>query len=179
MRHKPMNIQDSYLLQTPVHQDNRGQFEVFWEEHLLNEVGIKFNPSNAHHSYNSVAGTLRGMHFQQTPHGQSKLVSCVSGSVWDVLVDLRSESTTYKQWGAQRLDAASGKAIYIPAGCAHGFLTLTDNATIAYLIEGDYQPGSGRVLRWDDEDIGIEWPIKTEIISETDKNAPRWDQCEF
>lgn len=172
-------IQNSHLLQTNVHQDNRGQFEVFWEEHLLAEAGIQFQPTNAHHSYNVAAGTMRGMHFQKTPHGQSKLVSCVSGSVWDVMVDLRPESKTFKQWSAHQLDAASGKAIYIPAGCAHGFLTLTDNTTIAYLIEGDYQPGAGRVLHWDDPDVGIDWPSEVKVISETDANAPKWDQCEF
>ncbi len=119
------------------------------------------------------------MHFQKSPHGQTKLVSCVSGRAWDVIVDLRKESSTFGQWCGIELSAASGRSVLVPPGCAHGFVTLEPNTTIAYLIEGPYRPERARSLRWDDETVGIEWPCDSPILSETDASAPSWDSCEF
>ncbi len=175
----PLPIYQAFTISTPVHSDNRGQFEVFWDESLLSQVDVDFQPSNAHHSYNVAASTLRGMHFQKSPHGQTKLVSCVSGRAWDVIVDLRKESATFGQWCGIELSAASGRSVLVPPGCAHGFVTLEPNTTIAYLIEGAYLPEMARSLRWDDETVGIEWPSDSPILSETDATAPSWDSCEF
>lgn len=175
----PLPITGASLIKTHLFRDNRGCFEVFWEEELLKKESVFFSPSNAHHSYNAIVGTLRGVHFQKSPYGQTKLVSCVSGRAWDVMVDLRSESSTFGKWHATELSAASGQAVLVPAGCGHGFLTLEPNTTIAYLIDGRYVPEAGRVLRWDDEKVGIAWPCHNPILSEKDADAPRWDQCEF
>ena len=112
------------------------------------------------------------MHFQQPPHGQTKLVSCVQGAAWDVIVDLRPDSPTYKCWHGETLEAGSGRAVFIPAGCAHGFLTLKDETTISYLIEGDYNPTAAGVVHWNDPAFGIEWPIRDPILSERDRLAP-------
>jgi len=152
---------------------------VFWETELLDSIDVDFQPTNAHHSYNTLAGTVRGMHFQKAPHGQTKLVSCVSGKAWDVMVDLRQDSSTFGKWHATELSAASGNAVLIPAGCGHGFATLEPNTTIAYLIQGEYIPDAGRVLRWDDAKVGIQWPCQDPILSEKDADASQWDQCEF
>ncbi|GAA5510421.1 hypothetical protein Rcae01_05929 [Novipirellula caenicola] len=152
---------------------------MFWERDLLSPQSISFSPTNANHSYNTHTGTLRGMHFQKSPHGQTKLVSCVSGKAWDVMVDLRDDSSTFGKWHATKLSAASGQAVLIPAGCGHGFVTLEPNTTIAYLIEGQYMPDQGRVLRWNDPTVAINWPVKDPVLSDKDAAAPDWDQCEF
>lgn len=159
------------LLEAAPYRDARGCFEVFWESDLLAASGISFTPSNAHHSYNDRAGTLRGMHFQRTPHGQAKLVSCVRGKFLDVIVDVRSGSPTYLRWAAVELSAASGRALYIPSGCAHGFVTLEDHSTVAYLIEGEYRPEAAATLRWDDPSVGIQWPVREPILSDRDRWA--------
>lgn len=176
---EPLPINGASLITTRLFHDNRGCFEVFWEKELLVPKSISFSPSNAHHSYNTLAGTLRGIHFQKSPYGQTKLVSCVSGRVWDVMVDLRSDSNTFGNWHATELTAASGRAILIPAGCGHGFVTLEPHTTVAYLIEGKYVPDAGRVLRWDDAKLGIDWPCQDPILSDKDAAAPGWEQCEF
>ncbi len=171
-------IEKAFQLQTQVHSDQRGLFEVFWEADLTDEEAA-FRPTNAHHSYNVDKGTLRGIHFQKAPHGQAKLVSCVAGCVWDVMVDLRPSSATFGKWHAVQLTAGSGTAVYIPAGCGHGFVTLEPRSTVAYLIEGDYQPNAGRVLKWNDPTVGIEWPVLNPTMSEKDATAADWSTCEF
>ncbi len=168
---QPLNVREAGLVASPVFRDSRGAFEAFWEQAELAAAGISFAPSNAHHSYNAKAGTIRAFHFQRPPHGQAKLVSCVSGKVWDVVLDLRPESQTFRQWDAVELSAACGKAVYIPAGCAHGFATLEDNTTIAYLIEGEYRPEAAAVVRWDDPTLAIPWPVSTPILSDKDRAA--------
>jgi len=160
------------LLDAAPYRDARGCFEVFWESELPAASVISFAPSSAHHSYNDRAGTLRGMHYQRAPHGQVKLVSCVRGKVLDVIVDVRPESPTYLRWTSVELAAASGRAVYIPSGCAHGFVTLEDHSTVAYLIENDYRPEATATLRWDDPVLGIQWPVREPILSERDRRAP-------
>jgi dTDP-4-dehydrorhamnose 3,5-epimerase len=170
-----LQISEAMLLTTPVFRDIRGAFEVFWEQAALSGTGLAFSPSNSHHSFNTRAGTIRAFHVQRPPHGQAKLVSCVSGKTWDVIVDLRAESPTFRQWQGLELSAASGKVIYIPAGCAHGFATLVDNTTIAYLIEGEYRPESAAVVRWNDSALGIDWPVSDPIVSEKDLHGQDLD----
>ncbi len=135
-------------------------------------LGIPFRPESAAHSYNRRAGTIRAFHYQSAPFAQAKLVSCVSGSIWDVAVDLRQDSSTFGRWSAVHLSEASGSFHLIPAGCAHGFLTLTDAATVSYLIEGPYRPEAARTLRWNDPEIRVPWPVEDPILSEKDRNAP-------
>ena len=170
-----LRIAGARLFTSTVFSDLRGDFEVFWEQTVLIAAGLRFAPSNAHHSYNHKAGTIRAFHFQRSPHGQAKLVSCVSGRTWDVVLDLRPESPTFRKWDAVELSSACGKAVYIPAGCAHVFATLEDNTTIAYLIEGGYRPESAAVVRWNDPVLGINWPVSDPIISDKDRQAPHLD----
>lgn len=166
-----MKMADARLIESAPFRDQRGSFDVFWEAPELALLGIDFKPVSNAFSYNDKAGTLRGMHYQKPPHGQAKLVSCVNGRVLDVIADLRRESRTYLRWAATELTAASGRAIYIPAGYAHGFLTLTDHATLAYLIEGDYQPSAAATVRWNDPVFGIHWPVEFPILAERDRLA--------
>lgn len=139
---------------------------------MQSPLGFQFQPESASHSYNTTKGTVRAFHFQQSPHEQAKLVSCVSGKIWDVMVDLREDSPTRHQWVGTELSAGDGKSLYIPAGCAHGFATLEDNSTVAYLIEGDYVAEASCVLRWNDPTLNVPWPVKNPILSEKDRNAP-------
>lgn len=176
---KPLPIQDAKLLVTDLFRDKRGAFEIFWDAEQILDTGVSFQPSCACFSYNERSGTLRGMHFQKPPYEQAKLVSCVSGRAWDVIVDLRKQSKTFGQWCATELSPASGQAVLIPAGCAHGFVTLNADTTIAYLIEGEFRSEASRVLRWDDETVGIEWPCEIITLSHKDASAPVWDFCEF
>jgi dTDP-4-dehydrorhamnose 3,5-epimerase len=169
---EPLRIEGAWRVTMPVFQDSRGFFEVFWEQEVMERTGVSFRPCNAHHSYNAGVGTIRAFHFQRPTHGQAKLVSCVSGKTWDVILDLRPESPTFRQWEAVELAAASGRAVYIPKGCAHGFATLEDNTTVAYLIEGEYRPESAAVVRWNDPALGINWPVSEPIISDKDRDAP-------
>jgi dTDP-4-dehydrorhamnose 3,5-epimerase len=144
---------------------------MIWDDRAFRDAGIAFRPVSACHSHNDAAGTLRGLHYQARPHGQTKLVCCSQGSVLDVTVDLRVDSTAYLMWDAIELREGDGLSLYIPSGCAHGFLTLEPSSTVAYLIEGDYRPESGRVLRWDDPAVGIRWPCKDAILSDKDRHA--------
>jgi dTDP-4-dehydrorhamnose 3,5-epimerase len=164
------NIKDAFLFTDEPFRDNRGGFEVFWDKDLLEKAGIDFDPASAHHSYNTARYTLRGMHYQAQPHGQDKLVSCVSGAAYDVVVDMRTDSPTYLAWEAVSLHAASGIAVYVPKGCAHGFLTLEPHTTIAYLISGQYIPAAARVARWDDPKFNIQWPYSGDGIIMADKD---------
>lgn len=171
----PSDIPGNICIDISVFRDNRGAFEVFWDDGLLAKAGIRFRPENAHHSYNLKRNTVRAFHFQKMPHGQAKLVSCVAGRIWDVAVDLRAESPTFLRWAAVELKAGTGRSHLIPAGCAHGFATLEDDTTVAYLIEGAYRPTSARVVRWNDPAFNVPWPISNPILSGKDLNAPVWD----
>ena len=156
----------------PAYTDHRGVFEPTWDSDMFQTLGIAFRPESAAHSYNIAEGTIRAFHYQSDPFAQSKLVSCVSGRIWDVAVDLRRDSPGYLQWSAVELSAACGNSHFIPAGCAHGFLTLSDASTVAYLIEGPYRPEAAKTLRWNDPALGVPWPIEEPILSIKDRNAP-------
>jgi dTDP-4-dehydrorhamnose 3,5-epimerase len=162
-------MEDARIVESTPFRDMRGSFEVAWDNAELAATGIRFTPVSNAYSYNEKAGTLRGMHYQKAPHGQAKLVSCVSGRILDVITDLRPDSPSYLCWAATELCASSGRAIYIPVGYAHGFVTLTDHATLVYLIEGDYQPQAAGTVRWNDPALGIIWPIADPILAERDR----------
>ena len=167
-----LGVEGSYLFQSTVFTDERGGFEVSWEEGLFPPPNLSFCPQSANHSYNIKQGTIRAFHYQAAPHEQAKLVSCVSGRIWDVIVDLREDSPTRHQWLATELTAGDGKGVFIPAGCAHGFATLENKSTVAYLIEGDYVPEASSIVRWDDPTLCVEWPVENPILSEKDASAP-------
>lgn len=152
--------------------DNRGGFVRTWCRDCFARAGIAFAPSQASLSTNLRRYTLRGMHFQASPHMEYKLVRCVNGAVWDVALDLRRDSPSYLQWTALRLEPGTATALFIPAGCAHGFLSLTDNAVVEYLIDAPYVPEAARGVRWNDPCFGIAWPAVPEVISDRDRNWP-------
>ncbi|TWT72946.1 dTDP-4-dehydrorhamnose 3,5-epimerase family protein [Allorhodopirellula solitaria] len=179
MEIESLPVEGAKLITTDVFCDDRGAFEEAFDYESLSRLGVEFQPNSGCFSYNESPHTLRGMHFQKSPYAQSKLVSCVQGRAWDVIVDLRPQSGTFGRWCGRELVAASGLSVLVPAGCAHGFMTLESGTTIAYLIQGAYRPESGRALSWNDTSIGIEWPCSDPILSAKDAAAPDWNSCEF
>lgn len=163
------------LIITPrVFADDRGFFMETYKVSEFNEAGITEHFCQDNHSLSS-KGVLRGLHFQSAPHSQGKLVRVVKGAVWDVAVDLRPESATYKKWYGLELNEENNKMFYLPPGFAHGFLTLRDNTHFLYKCTAEYAPESDGGVRWDDPDISIEWPFESGQIpdlSEKDEKLP-------
>ena len=154
------------------HVDERGFFARSWcsrefEAHGLNPRVVQCNVSA-----NAARGTLRGMHYQLAPHAEVKLVRCTRGAVYDVIIDLRETSPTYLRHVAVELTAENHRALYIPEGFAHGFLTLTDDSEVFYQMSAFYEPGAARGVRWDDRAFGISWPLPVTVISKRDRGYP-------
>jgi dTDP-4-dehydrorhamnose 3,5-epimerase len=152
--------------------DERGFFARSWcrrefEQHGLNPAMVQCNIS-----FNERKGTLRGMHYQAEPHGEAKLVRCTQGRLYDVAVDLRTDSLTYKHWVGVELGAGERNMLYIPEGCAHGFLTLEDKTEVFYQMSEFYMPGAGRGVRWDDPAFGISWPANVTVMFDRDHTYP-------
>jgi dTDP-4-dehydrorhamnose 3,5-epimerase len=157
------------LVKVDRYVDRRGGFVTPWDRAATPDG---FSPDSLHFSHNPEAGTLRGLHRQTPPHEQAKLVSCVRGRVFDVVVDLRLGSPGYRQWTAFWLEPMSDDALQIPRGFAHGFLTLEPDTILCYLISGAYAPAAASGLRWDDPTLAIEWPAPPRVISDKDRNWP-------
>jgi dTDP-4-dehydrorhamnose 3,5-epimerase len=172
MKFKKARLKGIYIIESEFLKDKRGYFaRTFcckeFKEHALNFKYVQCNVS-----FNKRKGTVRGLHFQRKPYEEAKLVSCIKGSIYDVVVDLRSKSATYLEWYGIELNAKNNKILYIPKGFAHGFQTLEDNTTIYYQMSEFYQPKSSMGLRWNDPKIGIKWPLKKKMISKKDLNYP-------
>ena len=145
-------------------EDDRGFFAHGWSPVELGERGLEAPLVESAISFNKKKGTLRGMHYQASPHGQAKIVRCTMGSVYDVIIDLRSGSPTFKQWVGTELTARNRLMLYIPKDFAHGFLTLEDDTEVFYQMSQGYHPKSKRGVRWNDPAFGIQWPAKGEVI---------------
>jgi dTDP-4-dehydrorhamnose 3,5-epimerase len=153
-------------------EDERGFFARSWSDREFDEQGLQPLQSEINISFNHRKGTLRGMHFQIAPHAQAKLVRCTAGAIYDVIVDLRMESVTFKQWTAIELSAENRLQLYVPEGFAHGFQTLTDNAEVLYQMSCHYHADSARGVRWNDPGFGIDWPADKRIIIARDQAYP-------
>jgi dTDP-4-dehydrorhamnose 3,5-epimerase len=152
------------------HVDARGFFERVYCERTLAEWGLHSHYAQHSVSFNKEKGTLRGMHLQRSPNAEIKLVQCLHGGIFDVVVDVRPESPNFGRWTGVELSAENGEVLYVPEGFAHGFVTLTDDATLHYCISVEYEPSAAAGLRWDDPDVGIAWPVVPRIISERDRS---------
>lgn len=153
--------------------DDRGFFARAWCQREFEEHGLSSRLTQANIAFNERAGTLRGMHWQVDPWQETKLVRCTRGAVYDVIIDIRPDSDTYKQWLGVELTEENRKMLYVPEGFAHGYQTLTDGAEVFYLVSEFYQPGAERGIRWDDPVFGITWPhAETRSISAKDQNWP-------
>lgn len=152
--------------------DERGSFGRLFDDELFRARGLEPSLAQASYSYNVAAGTLRGMHYQRDPWAETKLVRCTRGHVFDVIVDLRAGSPTRLGWFGVELDEHIRNAVYVPAGFAHGFITLTPGAELHYQISAPFHPESGAGVRWDDPSIAIDWPVAPTVISERDATYP-------
>lgn len=169
------------ILEPDVFGDHRGWFMESWSKKKYEDVGINVEFVQDNESFTAKKGTLRGIHFQQAPFAQSKLVRVVQGAVLDVAVDLRKNSPTYLQWVAVELSSENKKQFFIPQGFGHGFLTLTDNVQFVYKCDNFYSKEHDRSIRFDDEEIGVDWGVTDPIVSEKDMNAPKLkdSDCNF
>jgi dTDP-4-dehydrorhamnose 3,5-epimerase len=166
------NVLDVYILEPKVFGDNRGWFMESWSRRKMEEAGLFYEFVQDNHSYSAKKGTLRGLHFQKGKDAQAKLVRCTRGAVYDVAVDLRKGSPTYKKWVGVELSAENKRQLLIPRGFAHAFLTLTDDVEFMYKADNFYAPASDRNILWNDPEIGIDWGITDPILSEKDQKAP-------
>lgn len=165
----------AFVLDLERREDERGFFARAWCANELAEHGLETRLVQANVSFNERKGTLRGMHMQEPPHAEVKLIRATRGAVFDVIVDLRPDSPTYRRWAGFELSAENGRAVYVPEGFAHGYQTLTDGAETFYLVSEFYAPGAERGVRWDDPAFGIEWPDPANaILSEKDASWPDW-----
>ena len=156
-------------------EDERGLFARTYARDEFAEQGISFSVEQASVSYNSRRGTLRGLHLQLPPHEEAKLVRCVAGAVYDVVVDLRVGSPTQLRWLGVELSGERRNALYVPPGVAHGFVTLVDACELEYLISTAYAPAAAAGVRWDDPALRIEWPLEPAVISSRDAAYPDID----
>lgn len=168
MRFVTTAVDGARILEFDGHEDSRGYFARTFCERELAQAGIEMQVVQANISRNPKRLTLRGLHYQADPDGEPKIVQCVRGRIFDVAVDLRPNSPTYRSWAGIELAATNNRAFYIPQGCAHGFLTLEPDSDIYYLMGAPYVPGSGRGVRWDDPAFAIAWPEKPSEMSERD-----------
>jgi dTDP-4-dehydrorhamnose 3,5-epimerase len=159
------------LVEPEVHGDQRGFMVETYRRDAWAELGIDVEFVQHNHSRSS-QGTLRGIHFQTEP-GQAKLVRCSRGQVFDVAVDLRSNSPTFGQWEGHVLDDETHRQLFVPVGFGHGFAVLSEVADVTYLVSNAYDPATEAGIAWDDPDIGIEWPVEGPLLSERDTSAPR------
>jgi len=154
-------------------EDERGFFALSWSAAEFARRGLDPCLAECNISFNKKKGTLRGMHYQETPHGQTKIVRCTMGSLYDVVIDLRAGSPTFRKWIGLELTARNHLALYVPKDFAHGFQTLEDKTEIVYQMSDPYIPGSGRGVRWNDPAFAIQWPDNAAvIISERDRTYP-------
>jgi dTDP-4-dehydrorhamnose 3,5-epimerase len=154
--------------------DERGFFARTWCRNEFESHGMNPRLVQSSISFNTRKGTLRGMHYQAGPHAEIKVVRCTKGAIYDVAIDLRPQSPTFKHWVAVTLTAEDRNMIYIPEGCAHGFLTLEGGSEILYQMSDFYHAESARGVRWDDSAFQIAWPEKVEVISERDRTYPNF-----
>ncbi|MDO7852491.1 dTDP-4-dehydrorhamnose 3,5-epimerase [Hymenobacter convexus] len=163
-----------FLIDVERLEDERGFFARTWCAREMARHGVELTMVQGNASVNPRPGTLRGLHYQAAPHEETKLVRCTRGAIFDVVVDVRPASPTCGQWLGVELRAGSYRQLLVPAGCAHGFLTLAPNTEVTYLMSACYEPGAARGLRWNDPAIGIRWPHWPELISAKDLNYPDW-----
>ena len=169
---KETSLKGAFIVNPERHEDERGFFARTWDRDEFQARGLSPKLVQCSISFNRKKGTLRGMHYQAKPYEEAKLVRCTMGSVYDVIVDLRRDSTTFTKWLGFDLTAENHRMLYIPEWFAHGFLTLEDRTEVFYQMSQVYVPDSARGVRWNDPTFGIRWPIAVRVVSERDKNYP-------
>lgn len=171
----PTPLNGSFVIDLEALMDKRGWFARYYCKKEFSQIGHKDEWVQMNHSFTSSIGTIRGMHFQKEPFKEIKLIRCVAGTVFDVIVDLRQGSPTFLKWFGIELSAGNKKSIYVPEGFAHGFQSLSDNCELLYHHTAFYQPGSEGGIRYNDPAMGINWPLPISVISDRDDQHPLLD----
>ena len=170
-------VRGAFVVEVEKRGDDRGFFARAFCRKEFKEQGIDFNPVQGNIGASLFRGTLRGLHYQVRPHEEKKLVRCTAGALFDVIVDLRPASPSYKKWFGIELTARNYRMVLVPEGCAHGYLTLADQSEVFYLVSEYYSPGAERGIRWDDPAFSIHWPgVEELVISEKDLAWPDWSE---
>jgi len=175
MRFLPTPIAGAWLVEPEARADARGSFARLWCRDDFAAQGLRADFVQSNASFNVQKGTLRGLHYQVAPALEAKLVRCTRGAVFDLVLDLRRDSPTYRRWYGARLSADNGRMLYVPEGCAHGCQSLEDNTEILYMASAYYAPGEARGVRYDDPVFAISWPLEVASISDQDRNWPMWN----
>ncbi len=170
----PLKVDGAFVIDLEPRGDERGFFARAFCQKEFAEAGLVAGFVQANTSGSTYRGTLRGMHYQLAPKAETKMVRCIRGAVWDCALDLRPDSPTYGRWDAVELTAENRRMIYVPKGCAHGFLTLVDHSEVFYMVDEFYDAELERGVRWDDPRFGIEWPETPTVLSERDRAHPHF-----
>jgi dTDP-4-dehydrorhamnose 3,5-epimerase len=178
MRFSKTTIAGVWVIDPEFHEDARGRFFRAWCLREFAEHGIDFLPVQANMGFNLLKGTLRGMHYQVAPALEAKLVRCTMGAMFDVALDLRPESSTYKKWVGAELTEENGCMLFVPEGCAHGYLALEDRTEMHYMASQVFTPAAARGARFDDPAFDIQWPLIPSVISVQDTNWPLAEESE-
>jgi dTDP-4-dehydrorhamnose 3,5-epimerase len=162
-------VAGAFVIDVEPLEDDRGFFARTFDEDELRARGLESDVAQCSVSWNRVRGTLRGLHYQAAPHEETKIVRCTRGAIWDVIVDVHT-----RQWAAIELTTDNRRALYVPRGVAHGFITLTDDTEVLYMMGARYVPDAARGIAWDDPAFAIGWPLQPAVISDRDRKYPRW-----
>ncbi len=168
----PTGIEGAYVIDLEKRSDERGFFARTWCEREFSQQGLSTRIAQVNTGVSTRAGTLRGMHYQLPPHAEVKVARCARGAVFDVAVDLRPASPTFRRWYGCELSGENGRMLYVPEGCAHGYLTLTDDAELTYFTSASYGPDAAGGVRHDDPAFSITWPRPVTTISSQDAGWP-------
>lgn len=173
---KETSLKGAFIIEPELKEDERGFFARTWCQREFMDHGLNTSLVQCNISFNRIKGTLRGMHFQRPPYEEAKLVRCTMGKIYDVIIDLRPDSATFKKWFALELSDDNRTMLYIPEGFAHGFITLTDNTEVFYQMSQFYHPEYADGVRWNDPAFNINWPIDVKVISDKDKGFPDFSE---
>ena len=176
MKFRPCDVAGAWVIDPTPHQDARGRFLRAWCSREFSDQGIAFIPVQANMGFSARSGTIRGLHYQVEPALEAKLVRCTRGAVFDVVVDLRPASPTYRLWFGVDLTADNARTLFVPEGCAHGCQSVLDDTEILYMTSTFYAPGSVRGVRYDDPAFGIHWPVAVTEVSDQDRSWPLMGQ---
>lgn len=169
-------LKGAFVIDLEKREDERGFFARAWCQNEFESHGIYQLPVQTNISYSKSAGTIRGMHYQAAPHQESKLMRCINGSIYDVIIDLRKNSPTYKQWFGIELNDQNRTMLFVPEDFAHGFLALKDNSEVIYQVSAFYNAESERIIRFNDPFFNIQWPIEVTVVSEKDITTPNFKE---
>jgi dTDP-4-dehydrorhamnose 3,5-epimerase len=168
-------LKGAFIIEIKQLSDERGFFGRSWCKREMEDHGLNGNVVQSNTSFSKAKGTIRGMHYQKHPYEETKLMRCTKGAIYDVIIDLRKDSPTFKQWIGLELTEDNYKMLYVPEKFAHGFITLTDNSEVTYLVTQFYTPGAEAGIRFDDPNFNIEWPVPVKVVSEKDIAHPDFD----